>query len=55
MSKTATKEALTVIKKLCLRCDYNWVSLVEEPVKCPRCQSRIWNKKPKTKTQRRTN
>lgn len=29
--------------KICLRCGYEWLSELEEPTGCPRCQSHSWN------------
>ncbi|MBT9164942.1 MAG: hypothetical protein DDT23_00953 [candidate division WS2 bacterium] len=29
-------------KKECLRCQYKWTPLVENPVQCPRCKSTYW-------------
>lgn len=30
--------------KKCLRCYHEWVSIVEDPKKCPKCQNPFWNK-----------
>jgi hypothetical protein len=29
--------------KICKRCDYRWISRLEQPKECPRCQSQYWN------------
>ncbi len=31
-----------VVKCECLKCDYRWVSKVEQPARCPRCKSASW-------------
>ena len=31
--------------KHCLRCNYDWESLVDDPKICPKCKSYFWNKK----------
>lgn len=34
-------------KKKCLRCGYEWISLVENPKVCPSCKSYKWKEKRK--------
>jgi len=38
-----------VEKKKCSKCNYEWKPRVDDPVECPNCKSRDWDKK-KTKT-----
>jgi len=33
------------MNKKCLKCDYEWYSRIDNPVECPKCKSREWNKK----------
>lgn len=28
--------------KQCVRCNYEWVSRVDDPVECPNCKHRKW-------------
>jgi len=42
-----TREELGKMRR-CKQCGYVWVSRVEKPIRCPGCNSRRWNKKPKT-------
>lgn len=48
--KTMTKKKTELMIELpilsCLRCGYNWVPRINRlPEVCPKCKSRIWNKK----------
>jgi len=33
--------------KKCLKCKYEWIARVENPVQCPNCKSMNWNKEEK--------
>ena len=28
----------------CNRCEFEWLPYVKDPVECPKCKSRFWNK-----------
>ena len=32
-------------KKQCLICSYSWIPKKDNPIECPDCKSREWNKK----------
>lgn len=31
------------MNKICLRCEHEWITRMEEPKACPRCKSHLWN------------
>ena len=31
------------MKKKCLRCGYEWLSVLDRPKSCPDCKSRMWD------------
>ena len=33
----------------CLRCDYEWMSMMKEPITCAGCRSSYWNRPPRKK------
>lgn len=34
---------LTVTLVECLRCHFTWLPRVQQPARCPKCGSRVWN------------
>jgi len=34
-------------KKICKKCKHEWIPRVVEPMECPRCKSRDWDKEDK--------
>lgn len=38
------EKAVKMYKHFCKQRPFAWFSKTEKPVKCPNCQSRIWNK-----------
>ena len=39
---------ITITQQHCERCGHEWLPRIPEPVMCPACKSRIWDK-PKEK------
>ena len=37
------KNAIKNYQKRCFRCGYEWISYIENPKRCPRCNSPYWN------------
>ena len=43
------KEKNMVNIKRCRKCDAVWGAHIEHPIKCPRCQSKLWDREDKRK------
>ena len=39
-------------KCICKRCRYEWMSRIESPARCPRCQSPSWDESKNEKSRR---